>query len=212
MIYLTPQQITRIFGHMKGVLHVGAHKAEERQDYIEAGFENRVWVEANPKLYSSLVHSIASQNDLVINALVSEKDGEDHNFNVASNGQSSSLLSLKIHSEIYQDIGYVSSHAMKSKSLKTILEEIPNSEMLEMINLDIQGVELRALRGLGDRINQFKLVYTEINTLELYERCDMMHDIDKFMDEKGFLKHGYKLWFRGADGWGDALYVNRSKI
>lgn len=211
MIYLAPQQIARIFGGMKGVLHVGAHQAEERQDYIEAGFDNRVWVEANPKLYASLVNSISSKNDLVINALISERDNEVHNFNIASNGQSSSLLPLKLHSEIYRDIDYVSSYSVKSKSLKTLLEEIPNSEDLEMINLDIQGVELRALRGLGNRISQFKLVYAEVNTLELYDGCDMMHELDKFMDEKGFLKHGYKLWSRGTDGWGDALYVNRSK-
>ena len=38
--------------NIKTVLHIGAHKAEEHDDYFNNGCEEVVWVEANPKLCS----------------------------------------------------------------------------------------------------------------------------------------------------------------
>lgn len=207
MIYMRPQEIVEKFGPFKGVVHVGSHHAEERNDYIEAGIGKRLWIDANPTIANQLASRIASDNDVVVLAAVSETDGEKVKFNVASNGQSSSILPLKIHAEIYRDIVYTGYYEMTTTSLETILshESAQPSDDYDLINLDIQGVELRALRGLGDRINQFRAVYAEVNTLELYEKCDMMSDLDAFLAERGFTKIGFKMY--GNDGWGDALYV-----
>lgn len=207
MIYMKPQEIVKKFGPFKGVVHVGSHYAEERNDYIEAGIEKRLWIDANPAVAKQLSSKIASNNDIVVLSAVSETDGEKIRFNIASNGQSSSILPLKIHAEIYHDVVYTGYYEMSTTSLKTILshESVQPSSDYDLINLDIQGVELRALRGLGDRIKQFRAVYTEVNTLELYEKCDMMSDLDTFLLEKGFIKIGYKMWEN--DGWGDALYI-----
>jgi FkbM family methyltransferase len=205
MIYMKPQEIVKAFGSFKGVLHVGAHLCEERNDYMLAGINKRVWVEANPSLITYLDQTIGGPDDIIINVAVSEFDDESVRFNVANNGQSSSILPLKLHQHIYRDIVYRGFYDVKTKSLKTILDTIENSQDLDLINLDLQGVELRALRGLGERLRQFRAVYTEVNTLELYENCDMMSDMDVYLSEYGFEKVGYKLW--GNDGWGDALYV-----
>ena len=205
MIYKTPQEIVQEFGKFNGVLHVGAHMAEERKDYIDAGITKRVWIEGNPQIANTLAQSHASVDDVVICAVVSEFDGEDVSFNVASNGQSSSILPLKLHAEIYQNIVYVSKHQTKSVTLKTILDEVDKDQSLDLLNLDIQGVELRAIRGLGDRISQFKADYAEVNTKELYENCDMMDEMDAYLASHGFEKIGFKMYFN--DGWGDALYV-----
>lgn len=209
MIYMNPQQIVEKYGKFKGVLHVGAHLAEERNDYINANIKKRIWVEANPFLAETLLNRFqSSDDDLVINAAISEFDNEDVKLNIANNGQSSSLLPLKLHSKIYKDIFYTKSYEMKSVSLNTLLNSISNSEDFDIINLDIQGVELRALKGLGKRINQFKAIYAEVNTLELYENCDMMHDLDNFLESKNFKKVGFKM--NGDHGWGDALYISEN--
>jgi len=207
MLYMKPQEIVERFGPLHGVLHVGAHEAQERNDYIDANIEKRVWVEANPKIVSKLVESICGLQDIVVNAVISERDDEDIELNVASFDQSSSILPLKMHSLFYRDIVYTGRYLAKSTSLKTVLDSVPDSQNLDFINLDIQGVELRALRGLGNRIQQFRIVYAEVNTLELYEGCDMMHDLDAFLQVNGFDKIGYKIYEN--DGWGDALYVRK---
>jgi hypothetical protein len=90
-------------------------------------------------------------------------------------------------------------------SLKTILDDVDKDQTLDLLNLDIQGVELRAIRGLGDRIAQFKAIYAEVNTKELYENCDMMDEMDTYLAARGFEKIGFKMYFN--DGWGDARYV-----
>ena len=204
---MKPQEIVENFGLFKGVVHVGSHYAEERSDYIVAGINKRLWIDANPVIVQNLAKKIASPNDIVICAAVSENDGEIVKFNVANNGQSSSILPLKIHAEIYRDIVYTGYYEMKTVCLSSILnsENIENSSQYDLINLDIQGVELRALKGLKDKLSQFRAVYAEVNTLELYEGCDMMHDLDDFLGNKGFTKIGCKM--AGDDGWGDALYV-----
>lgn len=204
---MSPVEIVEKFGKFKGVLHVGAHEAQERDDYIAAGIEKRVWVEANPKIVQKLVSTVAGSNDMVVNAVVSEKDGEDIEFNVASFDQSSSILPLKLHSFFYGGIVYTGKYKTKSTSLKTILDRIPLSEDLDFINLDIQGAELRAIRGLGEKLLQFRAIYTEINTLELYENCDLMPEMDNFLTSQGFTKIGYKIYEN--HGWGDALYVRK---
>lgn len=205
MIYMSPIEIVEKFGKFKGVLHVGAHEAQERKDYVEAGIQKRVWIEANPKIVDKLSKSLSGEDDTVLHAAVSENDGEDVELNIASFDQSSSILPLKLHSFFYGGIVYTGRYKTKSTSLKTILDGIQGSEDLDLINLDIQGVELRALRGLKERLDQFRAVYTEINTLELYENCDLMSDMDKFMSSHGFDKIGYKIYEN--HGWGDALYV-----
>lgn len=207
MIYMRPQEIVEKFGPFKGVVHVGSHYAEERDDYIAAGIGKRIWIDANPTIVSQLASKIASENDIVILAAVSETDGENVRFNVANNGQSSSILPLKLHAKIYRDIVYTGYYEMTTTSLETILshESAQPSGDYDLINLDIQGVELRALKGLGNRIDQFRAVYAEVNTLELYEKCDMMSDLDTFLAHKGFTKIGFAMY--ANDGWGDALYV-----
>jgi FkbM family methyltransferase len=208
MIFKTPQEIVQEFGKFKGVLHVGAHMAEERKDYIAAGIEKRVWIEGNPQIASNLTKTCSGPDDTVICAVVSEVDDESVCFNVANNGQSSSILPLKDHADIYRDIIYVSQHHTKTASLKTILDDIDKDQELDLLNLDIQGVELRAIKGLGNRINQFRAIYAEVNTKELYEKCDMMDEMDSYLASHGFEKIGFKMYFN--DGWGDALYVRKS--
>lgn len=207
MIYMPPQQIVKKYGSFKGVLHVGSHYAEERDDYIAAGIVRRVWVDANPLIAQELSQKISSTNDTVVLAAVSEFDNETVRFNVANNGQSSSILPMKLHRNFYDGIFYTGHYEMKTVSLKTLLENIPQSEDLDMINLDIQGVELRSLRGLGDRIGQFRAIYTEVNTLELYENCDLMHELDEYLASRGFEKIGFMMY--SDHGWGDALYIRR---
>ena len=63
------------------------------------------------------------------------------------------------------------------------------------------------MRGLGDKISQFRAIYTEVNTLELYENCDLMHELDEYLMSREFEKIGFMMY--SDHGWGDALYLRR---
>ena len=80
----------------------------------------------------------------------------------------------------------------------------------DFINFDIQGVELGALQGLGERLAHVKWAYLEVNERRLYGDCALVGEIDAFMDKAGFARIATRMVT--SCGWGDALYVNTRKI
>lgn len=187
----------------RNILHVGAHLGEESQSYDKYFNVPVLWIEAQPQLCSELKKSLNSNTNTVVEACVSDQDNENVAFNFSSNSQSSSILNFGTHSVDYPGVFVTESVIIKTKKLETILQ---GREIPDVINLDIQGVELRALKSLGDLIKQVDAIYTEVNNKEVYESCDLIGQVDGFLTEKGFRRVATR-WVIGA-GWGDALYVN----
>jgi hypothetical protein len=88
---------------------------------------------------------------------------------------------------------------------KRLDEIIPSIQFANFLNIDIQGVELQALKGLGSRINEFNWVYTEVNKSEVYKDCTLIGDLDAYLVGHGFKRISTR-WVIGK-GWGDALYA-----
>jgi FkbM family methyltransferase len=192
---------------METILHVGAHAGEEKEIYMRLGAEKIIWVEGSSHFCDSLKENIADEHNIVVNAVVSDRDNESVVFNIANNGQSSSLLELGIHKHLFQDIAYVQSEIHTTRTLESILtqQKISPSE-LDFINLDIQGAELMALQGLGEKfLNTVPAIYTEINTDYVYKNCALVGEIDDFLETYGFHRFETQMW--GDHPWGDALYL-----
>jgi hypothetical protein len=71
--------------------------------------------------------------------------------------------------------------------------------------LDIQGAELKALKGIVDW-RYIDAIFTEINYREMYKGCALEPEITEFLSNKGFVK--VEEVDTGC-GWGDALYIKR---
>jgi FkbM family methyltransferase len=87
---------------------------------------------------------------------------------------------------------------------------------IQLIKLDIQAGELKALRG-AIRILQTSvlLVFTEIWLNPAYKGGALFSEIDSFLRQNGFelydlFKPGYDL--RGRLTWANAIYINSQKI
>lgn len=195
---------------IKGVLHVGAHECEELKDYIDHDIDikKQLWIEALTHLVENCKKNYKDIN--IINAVVSDQDNKEVDFNVTNNFQSSSILNLKTHLHEHPHINIISKFKAYTKSLKTIYNEnnIPNDKF-NFINLDIQGVELLALKGLDDILNNFDYIYTEININQLYENCCLISEIDEFLSLKGFER--VEIYIT-RHGWGDSFYIRKSLI
>lgn len=190
---------------IKGILHVGAHECEEYGDYARnnVSVKNQLWIEAIPEKIEICKRNIKDIN--IINAIISDKDDEIVKFNVTNNYQSSSILELKTHLVEHPHIYVIYKFEGKTKTVKTIYDENKiEYDSYNFINLDIQGVELSALKGMGDILNNFDYIYTEINTKELYQGCSLVSEIDIFLKEKGFLRVETKMT---EHGWGDGFYL-----
>jgi FkbM family methyltransferase len=201
------KNIVEKYGRPNGIIHIGAHLMEEREDYLELGFNNTIWVEANPDLYNKIIKKIEGQES-VFNYVVSDLDDEIVEFNITNNGQSSSILELDKHKIHHPHIYVERTISLKTESMETIINKNNiNMDVYDFINIDIQGAELKALQGFGDLLNKIKYIYTEINTNSLYKNCCLVNELDEYLEKYGFERvETYMTEFE----WGDALYKNNN--
>jgi len=190
----------------KGVIHVGAHLGEETEAYVNANIKNVVWFEANKKLMKHLFDktNFYPIKNYYKNVALSDVDDEEITFNIANNGQSSSMLELGVHAQQYPHIQYTDHISMKTKRFDSIKDIVISD--YDFLNLDVQGAELKVLRGFGRLLENFSAVYTEINFVEMYKNCCLVEEIDKHLDGFGFKR---VITEAPEQTWGDALYIKK---
>jgi len=189
----------------KGVLHVGASEGQEAYAYYLQGVKRTIWIEAIPDIFNKLVQNIKKYPDaLAINACVSDVDGNEMLFNIASNdGQSSSLLELGTHKIAHPSVHYTHTIEVVTRRIDTLLSGYDLTGF-DFLTIDLQGAELLALKGMGELIDGFKYAYIEVNREELYKGCAMVWEIDEYL--KDFERVETKFTDKG---WGDALYIKK---
>jgi hypothetical protein len=91
---------------------------------------------------------------------------------------------------------------------------------IDMIKLDLQGHELAALQGSTRLLStSVKLVYSEVEFVQLYEECCTFVEVTTCLREFGFslfqlydLHEGPKVTESGQIIYGDAIYVNWPRV
>lgn len=188
---------------IRGILHVGAHECEEWADYKKVGLtvKNIIWLEA---LHEKVV-MMKARGHRIYELVAHNKDDEPVIFNVTNNCQSSSILPLQDHLKEHPQIHVVEKRKLTTNRIDTFydLQSIPKN-FANFVNLDIQGNELSALKGMGDILNHVDYIYTEVNTKHLYENCCLLKDVDEFLETWGFKRIKISMT---KHGWGDAFYI-----
>lgn len=188
----------------KGVLHVGANVGEEAPVYHELGINKVCWIEGNPEIIPQLRINTSKYNHKVINALIGDVEGLELNLHISNNAsQSSSILELGTHKIVHPDVHFVKDIALKMHRL----DQMSCWGEYDFLNMDLQGAELKALKGLGDCLNNFKWAYLEVNKAELYKGCALIEEIDMYLLGFGFKR--VETMFCGNTNWGDALYIKK---
>lgn len=190
-----------------GVVHVGAHLAEESKGYERFNWAPIIWIEAQPALVEELKKKLDPTINSVIEAAVWNKNGIELELHIASNSQSTSLLDFGTHQSSYPDIVFTDSLKVKTQRLEEVLQDF---ECPNFINLDIQGVELQALEGLGSKIDRIQYIFVEVNRKEVYKSCTLVSELDCFLSNLGFRRVASRWYLR--EGWGDAFYIRESSI
>lgn len=87
---------------------------------------------------------------------------------------------------------------------------------VQVIKLDIQGAELRALQGASRRLrDSLLLVYTEVLFNPLYDQGAIHSEIDLFLRQHGFALYNFygpKTDRRGLLLWANAIYIQSEKL
>lgn len=174
--------------YTRGVIHVGANAGQERRLYAAYDLDV-LWIEPIPDVFARLIENIQSYSkQKALQYLVADKDDAEFTLHVANNsGVSSSILALSRHAEIWPEITYADSIALKSVSLTSLLKrERVDMSMYDSLVLDTQGSELLVLRGAEEMLQRFKYIQTEAVDFDAYEDCCRMEDIAKFLSGCGF--------------------------
>jgi len=192
---------------VSGILHIGAHECEELKDYLGGGVasNNIYWVEGQEMLVNNMKTKGIPN---IYHALIDIEDNKEVIFNISNNGQSSSILEFGSHSLHHPQVHYVSSHKQKTTRLDSLIEtnDIP-IDRLNFLNLDIQGVELRALQSMEKYLQHIDYIYTEVNTEQVYKGCDTIDAIDAYLKRFGFDRCDTRIYQQF--GWGDAFYIKK---
>ena len=80
----------------------------------------------------------------------------------------------------HPEIHVVEEFALPTARLDTLLAGTPHR--FDFVNLDIQGAELRALRGLGDRLRGVRWIYCEVMEKPLYIGAPLVGELDAYRE------------------------------
>lgn len=190
----------------KGIIHIGAHHAEECEYYSMGGVSEVLWVEGNPELISQIKANVEMYpKNKVYHKLLSDVDNTKITLNISNYSMASSTLKLDLHSVYYPNVKMDRQIELLSQRFDTfVADEKIEISKYDFINIDIQGAELYALKGFGSLLSDFKYIYTEVNIGHLYESCPLLDEMDEFLKTIGFIRTDLSLT---ESGWGDAFYM-----
>jgi len=189
----------------KGVIHVGANTCQELPLYLEHGIEHRIWIEANKDLKFP-------KGEFIRHVAIGEYCGTSRLYIASNNGESSSIIEPHLHRSVYKEIDfYKIIEGITIYTLEHVLSEQSINMNLKHLNylvLDIQGAELKALKGLGLFVNHFDVIITEAYTEELYQGCGKLDEIEAFLSNYKLIEFAEEV----GKGWGDAAFIRKDLL
>jgi hypothetical protein len=189
----------------KGILHVGAHMCEERALYnsINVGDNDILWIEAIRETVTYV--KTVNDNINIIQSVITDKDDEELSFMITNNKESSSIFNFGTHAIEHPQIFEIERRQLKSITLNTLFERNNISyDRYDFINIDIQGAELKALKGAMCILPHIKAIYAEVNEKMLYEGAGLLPELDEYLATFNFTR---VITNMTQHGWGDALYI-----
>ena len=77
---------------------------------------------------------------------------------------------------------------------------------IDFVHMDVQGAELMVLEGAGEFLEKIKLIWLEVESIELYKGQPLKNDVEQFMTKWNFIN----IIDTVDNISGDQLYVNRN--
>lgn len=201
----------------RGVVHVGAHRGEEINGYLEAGFEPVVLIEANPLMCEYLARVAAGDSRIrAFHCAIADHDGfVDFHIHTSRTGsvEPASILPLKRFKEIVRTLHTPEIVRVPCRSLDSFLEENGMAaDAFSLLNIDVQGAELLVLKGAERALRSIGAVICEVSLLELYEGSALEREVVAFLEGRGFRKvegiyHTLYDETSTFPAWGECLFL-----
>jgi len=170
---------------------------------------NYIGVEPDKRSNQELNQTSRSRNTYILNSFAWNEETEIQ-FNLCREPQvSSAYIPNRKLLDSYPDakrFDIVKKEVLKAEPLYKKL----SPHKIDFVKLDIQGGELNALKGLGDRLNDCLGVEIEVEFSELYKSQPLFSEVNNFLLSKGFYFSDFVnlcRWERDAhNGYGRCIF------
>lgn len=203
------------YSDVKMIFDVGAWIGQTAETY-KGHFPNAKVhsFEPFPDSYDKIVKNVTTKNPDIIanNIAVSDEVGTATFYSNKIETTNSLLPSTSTQSDhdFYRD------NVEQINVATTTLDQYCTEAKVEHINIlkmDIQGGELKALKGASGLLQQQKIdvIYCEISFSAMYEGSPMYHDLAGYMEKFGYKTYnlyGLNSNERGELQWGDAIFYS----
>lgn len=194
---------------IKGIIHIGAHYAEEAQYYQNNYGVPVLWFEAHPVYAQKMRANIARfNNQKGFEACLSNVDNSTVEFWITKDEYASSMLKPAFH-QIQNPHALISDKIqLTTKRFDTFVkEQLKDVDMTQfnVLILDVQGSEKMVWEGIGDYQNQFDIIISEYSTVEFYENVPRLSELD--VAYKNFKRIFPEPHAQNIAIHGDALYL-----
>ena len=166
--------------NVSGVLHIGAHWAEEQPEYEACGVKNVIYIEPCADAFKKLQGMFEGNKSVTLFQCACADYTGQAEMNVSDNnqGQSNSLLKPKLHLQQHPEVVFDKKELVDVRRI----DDLPfDRSLYNLMNLDIQGAEFFALVGARETLKHIDIVYSEVNKGETYENNPLIEELDKLL-------------------------------
>ncbi|MEO8153799.1 MAG: FkbM family methyltransferase [Rhizobacter sp.] len=202
----------RLSEELKVLCVIGAHRFDELPliNRLFPSLRHIYVFEPQPGPVAVLQHLAEQDSRLkVFPVAVSDADGVA-TFNVSSNdGESSSLLQLGSHRELFPHVTMQTTLQVPTRRLDSVLAE-HGLESPDVMIIDVQGAEYLVLQSLPPSVlDRVRLIYAEVSTEAVYESSRPMSEVEALL-AKRFVNIGFAAINANVPVHGNAVFVARA--
>jgi FkbM family methyltransferase len=196
------------------LVDIGAHEGSFTTGMNSlCSVKDALLIEPIEALAQKLAHDPALSGYRVIDCAISDFDGEIEMKVFPSAPMISSALSLD--RSVDDSVRIESTVPLKvvrpTLRLDTVAAGFAPSA-IDLIKIDVQGLEHLVIKGGGNTLSRAKAVFTEVSFRPLYEGSSLFHEIHQMLTALGFAMTALEPGHRGKSGelfQADALFVHR---
>jgi FkbM family methyltransferase len=131
-------------------------------------------------------------------------DEMNHNLNWDFGNKSSSLLAPDKIEDLIPWLKFKEVIEVPTNTLKNFVQ-FNNLSHIDFVHMDVQGAELKVLKGAQNIIKYIRVIWLEVSNDQLYKEQPQIVDVESFMHENEFIR--IKTIFSGVNS--DQLYINK---
>lgn len=195
---------------IKVIFDIGACHALESVEFAKRYEGAKIFTfEANPNTYEvCLENTKAYPSITVINKAVNDFDGtckfypidKDKTITTWEDGNQGASSLYKANGAYDSIEKYVQYEIEISCTRLDTFCEQNNIDRIDVVWMDLQGAELKALKSMGSILDTVQIIHTELEMNPMYENQCLFDDVNEYLQQKGFeLEWGNTNNYFGSD-------------